>query len=344
MPGPLFADVRLVNGSTGDPVLFVSFPGRQSALLFDGGDNGPLSLDQLEEVEALFLTHHHVDHFIGLDRLVRANFLSSRTLSVFGPEGTIRRIHQRLSAYVYPRFDSAKLVLRVYDLSPGKAVWADLACEKEFAPTAPQEISLAWPRIYANDDVEVEACFTDHTIPGLAYALVEKPGYHPDPRKLQNGLLRPGKWVAEALGRLRARAKMAEMILIDGIQMPLGWLKDRFFGRSAGARIAFIVDTFYSERVGPDLVQLARKARRLYCDSYYSSAHAKQAGIHRHMLAAQAGELARLAEVEDLVLVHFSPRYAGRYHTLIEEARASFPQARAELHRSGGTGHERAFD
>src|SRR5436305_14896418 len=95
---PLFAEMRLVNGSTGDPVLLVSFPGRGSAFLFDSGDNGALPLSRLAELEAVFITHHHTDHFIGFDRVVRANLGLDTVLHLFGPAGTIRRVSQPVPA------------------------------------------------------------------------------------------------------------------------------------------------------------------------------------------------------------------------------------------------------
>ena len=65
-----FSTLRLVNGSTGDPVLYVDSPGKDNALLFDAGDNAALSMQELGDLDAVFITHHHVDHFIGLDRIV----------------------------------------------------------------------------------------------------------------------------------------------------------------------------------------------------------------------------------------------------------------------------------
>ena len=67
------SEVFLVNGSTGDPLLYVDYPGRNNALLFDAGELGILDAGRLGDLAAVFITHHHVDHFIGLDRIVRAN-------------------------------------------------------------------------------------------------------------------------------------------------------------------------------------------------------------------------------------------------------------------------------
>lgn len=59
MPAQAFSTVRLVNGSTGDPVLDLD-----DAILFDGGENDRLATDQLADVQCVFVTHH-VDHFTG---------------------------------------------------------------------------------------------------------------------------------------------------------------------------------------------------------------------------------------------------------------------------------------
>ena len=68
MPVPrAFRELRLVNGSTGDPALFVDDPGRDNAILIDAGENASLGDDRLGDLEAVLLTHHHVDHFVGID-------------------------------------------------------------------------------------------------------------------------------------------------------------------------------------------------------------------------------------------------------------------------------------
>ena len=50
MPRPrAFRELRLLNGSTGDPCLFVDDQGRDNALLIDCGDNVVLGDDRLIE-------------------------------------------------------------------------------------------------------------------------------------------------------------------------------------------------------------------------------------------------------------------------------------------------------
>lgn len=331
MPAARAFSELLVNGSTGDPALFIDYPGRDNALLFDAGENGSLELKRLGDLEAVFITHHHVDHFMGLDRIVRANLDADKILHVFGPTGTIRKVHDRIKSYEYQYFPFQKIILKVHDLLPGRLQVGLLECTRHFPEPHIQESAWPGPVVYANADLAIEAVPVDHTVPCLAFALVEKTGYHPDPARLATGALRPGRWVSEALNLLRSGAPADTPLEIQGGRYTLGTLGEQYFTISRGARIAYVTDTAWSEAVFPGLLKLARRAHRLYCDSYYAQAQSRQAATHRHMTATQAAEFAQQAKVDELVLMHLAPRYAGRYEALVEEARAIFPRVSAEL-------------
>ncbi len=325
------SEIRLVNGSVGDPVLYVDYPGRDDALLFDSGENGGLDTRRLGDLGAVFITHHHVDHFIGLDRIVRANLDRDKTLHVFGPSGTIAKVYARIKSYEYPFFPFQKLVLRVRDVEPGLIRSASLSCSKRFPEPEPVEQQWDGTTVFQGDGLHVEVAFADHTVPCLSFALVEEPGYHPDPARLAAGPLRPGPWVGQVLARLRAGEALDAPMALSGGRFTLGSLAETYFERTPDVRVAYVTDTAWSDVVRPRLLRLAHQASQLYCDSFYSKREAKQAEKHRHMTAIQAAEFAREAKVESLVLIHFANRYAGRYEDLVEEARSIFPATSAEF-------------
>lgn len=331
MAARAFSTVQLVNGSTGDPVLYLDYPGNDNAFLFDGGDNTGLTMAQLGDLEAAFITHHHVDHFIGLDRIIRANMDRDKVLHLFGPVNTIRKVYDRITAYEYPFFPFQKIVVKVTELLVGKMRTATLECTKKFPEPVVTESDWAGPVCYENADLRIEAIHAEHTVPCLSFALAEKSGYHPDPAKLSAGLLKPAGWVPHALKLLRDGADPATKLDINGGSFSLATIAENYFTVSAGARVAYVTDTFWSEAVRPSLVKLAKGAWRLYCDSFYAAAEAKRAAQYKHMIAPQSGELAKLAKVEQLVLIHFATRYAGKYRQLIDEAAAIFPRVTAEV-------------
>ena len=325
--------LRLVNGSMGDPALYVDYPGRDNALLFDAGDNANLDRQALADLTVVFLTHFHIDHLIGFDRILRVNLDRDKVLQVFGPPGTIANVYRRIKCYEIPYFPFQKLVLRVFEIDPdARRAWvAELECQKRFPEPVVRESPLPFPKVYSDQEVDVEAAAMEHTVPCLAYALIERAGYCPDTAKLQSGPLRPGGWIKTVLELIRAGAPGETPVEIQGGQFPLERLTRDYFSRGKGRRIAYVVDTAWTERTQPKLISLARKAFRLYCDCGYAAAQSAQATKHRHMTATQAAELANAAEVEQLVLLHFSVRYHGKPEVLLDEARAIFPNTTAEL-------------
>jgi ribonuclease Z len=336
MPARAFSAVRLVNGSTGDPLLYLDYPGSNDAILFDCGDTSALSLAELGDLEAVFISHHHIDHFVGLDRVLRANMDKDKTLHLFGPVHTIRLVTDRVRSYEHQFFPFQKLRLSITELGEGTRRTTVLTCAERFAEGPVTDEPWAGRVCYATEHLEVEAVAVDHTAPCLAFALAERSGFHPDPEKIAGGLLKTGGWVQEALRLLRTDAPGATQLKIQGGTFTLDALAKQYFVESPGARIAYVTDTLWTDELRPKLVKLARGAWRLYCDSYYARKEAKNAATHKHMMAHQSAELAKLAKVEQLVLIHFAPRYAGRYPMLVEEAAGVFPRVSAELGEPGG--------
>lgn len=327
---------RLVNGSTGDPALYLDFPGPGNAVLFDSGDLAGLHRREINDVGVLLLSHHHIDHLMDFSRLIRANIDQDRTLQVIGPAGTIERLEHALNGVAHMRFPFMRLVLEITEVHPDSARWprARFACQRGFEREA-LEPMRARRRGAVLDlrECRVRVAPASHTVPCLSYAVEVKRGWRFDRLKAADGVLRPGRWVQRVLDELvRPKAERAERVGVAGAEFEVEALVRDYFTRVPAVKIGFVTDCRADPAVWDGLVELVRGVDRLYCDCYYAQAQAKGAERHGHMTAPQAAQLASEAGVRELWLIHLGPRYKGRYPEVVREAQAVFPHTFADLH------------
>ena len=95
----------LINDPFGDPGLLVQFLLQKRALLFDLGDLSALSNGALLKVSHVFVSHTHIDHFIGFDRLLRSLFGREKTVTIFGPKNIVQNVAGKLAGFTWNLVD-----------------------------------------------------------------------------------------------------------------------------------------------------------------------------------------------------------------------------------------------
>jgi ribonuclease Z len=69
--GVAMYNAALINDPFGDPGVYVECKYRREAVLFDLGDLHLLPPRKLLKIDYIFVSHTHMDHFIGFDHLLR---------------------------------------------------------------------------------------------------------------------------------------------------------------------------------------------------------------------------------------------------------------------------------
>ena len=166
--GPAWA--TLVGGVFGDPLLHVRLRNLKQSFLFDLGDPGRLAAKVAHQVNAVFLSHAHLDHIGGFVWFLRSRIGPFGPCRIFGPRATIARIENFLGAITWDRIEENGpifevceidgVVLRRARLQPGRP--------SVTLPQAPIEEGV----IMAEERFSVRAVVCDHNIPSVAYALV----------------------------------------------------------------------------------------------------------------------------------------------------------------------------
>lgn len=170
--------------------------------------------------------------------------------------------------------------------------------------------------VYEDKDFVVSARRLKHRIPSFGYRVEERDrtGQFDVERARSLGI---------PAGPLYGKLKNGETITLDDGRTFDG--HDFCGPQKRGRTFVYSTDTIYCQSA----VELARGADLLIHEATYATADEDLAQRSLHSTTAMAARVAREAEVRQLIMTHFSPRYAVGNEVepeqLLQEARAVFP-------------------
>ncbi len=329
-----FVEAQLVNEPFGDPGLYLDFRFGRRALLFDLGDLGSLPARKLLRVSHAFVSHAHMDHFNGFDRLLRVCLGRPARLDLLGPPGFTAQVAHKLAAYSWNLIADKEIdfVIGVAELhAAGLAAAAEFHTREAFARRDIEAPKTEDGVLLDEEAFRVRATTLDHGIPSLAFAFEEKLRINVWKDGLNRLGLPVGPWLNDVKDAVRRGDPDATEFAVpqplagDGPAIvSLRELKARALRIVPGRKLAYVVDAAYHEDNARRIVDLARGADRLFIEAMFLSRDTEIAARRRHLTAAQAGLLARRADVARLVPFHFSPRYLEAGEALRREAEEAF--------------------
>jgi ribonuclease Z len=327
----------LINDAFGDPGVYVDIRWSKRALLFDLGHNDGLGPTRLLRAEEIFVSHTHMDHFIGFDTVLRVALGRGKTLKLFGPPGLIDNVHGKLRGYTWNLVDGYPLVIEVREFHGSERHQVKFRASDGFQPSE-QAILPAPPTsgplftVLEDPMFTVKAVTLNHRIPSFAYSLEEQFHINVSKQKLHAAGLRVGAWLKDVKQHIwqgkpddfRFTVALYDEHRREEREFMLGEVKERFLTISRGHKIVYVVDARYDKENEAMIVALAQGADVFYCESPYLDGDAEKAYDRYHLTARQAGLMARNAQVRDLAVFHFSPRYTGQGEALEREALEAF--------------------
>jgi ribonuclease Z len=232
----------------------------------------------------IFITHMHGDHVLGLPGLLQTMSLFDfqSPLKIFGPPGLKRFIDVIIETLKF----KLTFPLLIREIDEG------IICkEKEYY---------------------IQASWTDHSIPNLAYALIEQE--------------RPGKFSPEKAlflgvpqGPLWSKLQQGEIITIDNGRVVT---PKQILGPSRrGRKIVYSGDT----RPCESILNFAKDADLLIYEATFSDDYEELAHENMHSTPTQGAKIAKKAGVKKLLLTHISPRFDDMA-VFLNNAKKIFPE------------------
>jgi ribonuclease Z len=326
---------RLINDPFSDPGLFIPFLFERRALLFDLGDLSRLSARDLLKLTHVFVTHTHMDHFIGFDTLLRLLIGRDKKIHLFGPSEFIQKVQSKLRSYSWNLIENYEdiLSINVTEVQGEKLLIQSFSSRNRFEPTGAVQECPFRGNLLSEKSFSIDAVVLDHKIDCLGLCLKENLSINIIKEGLRELGLPVGPWLRkfkEAIhgGRnpqltLTVAWQDKDMITRQK-QFTLGELKDRIARISPGQKITYITDVIGSPENIAKAVDLAMDSNHLFIESPFLDKERDVARKKHHLTAKEAGLIAASAKVKELTPFHFSPRYFGREKELIEEAMTAF--------------------
>jgi ribonuclease Z len=335
---------KLINGPFGDPGILIDFLHEKRAILFDLGDITAIPSRTLLRITHVFVSHTHMDHFIGFDRLLRVLLGRQRHIHITGPAGFIARVEHKLGAYSWNLAGSgaADLCFDVHELAEeGILLTARFCFSTGFQRKDLPSRSVTDGIIFDEANYQVRTVQLDHRIPCLAFSIEEKQHFNVWRNKVSAMGLGVGPWLRE-LKEAVIRGNPDETIITarwreNGnpreASYPLHELRQEILRVTSGQKVTYVTDVGYTPDNVRNIISLVQNADLLFIESAFLDEDADIAKRKMHLTARQAGDIARRANAKRFVQFHFSPRYEDRAVELQDEAMSAFTrrQSAADL-------------
>jgi ribonuclease Z len=334
---PLFRP-QLVNGPWGDPGLYVDVLFERRALLFDLGDIGALEPRKVLRISDVFVTHTHMDHFIGLDRLLRLRLGRERPVSLYGPAGFIAQVEHKLAAFTWNLVANyaGDFTIHAHEFADaGVLQRATFRCRERFERRTEDPLPVRDGVVLDEAAFRIRCVALDHQIPCLGFALEEKTHVNVWKNRLAEFGVEPGAWLRDlkraALSAADDDTVVVARWLAGGARhekpLRLGDLRRRALMLVPGEKIGYVSDVAGHAKNVDRIVELVGAADLLFIEATFLEADAAEAARKFHLTARAAGDIGRRAQVKCVEPFHFSPRYAGREAELRAELRRAFGSA-----------------
>lgn len=309
---------NLINPPFEDPCLFVRIIREKRALLFDIGNINRLNPKDLQKISDVFVTHMHIDHFIGFDTLLRALLRRNLPLRVYGPETIADCIEGKLKGYTWNLVKEYPFKIIVFSIKNNRIYESHFYAEDCFKRIDKAEkeftgILLKEPLFI------VKAIELNHQIPCLGFSIEEEFHININKAILKEMSLPVGQWLAEFKTALRENKPDDTEFLVDGKNLRLCDIK-RLATITKGQKISYITDVSINEDNINKIIDFVKNSDTFYCEAYFMDKDKNRAIERFHLTSKIAGEIAKKASVKQLVVMHFSPIYRDKNENPWDEA------------------------
>lgn len=305
------------SGLLEDPILLVRSKPKNGLILVDCGQVNHLAKRVFKAVTALFLSHAHMDHFIGFDTFARNVLVSDKTIDIVGPAGIAERLACKLNAYEWNLIEKFYCCFRIREIEKTTIRQYHLKGSEKFHLVYESCTQRSDRIVFEDSGLKVEAESCDHKIPVLIYRLNEKPVFVIDEQKLKQHNLQKGPWLDDLKvwffnhRQTETSASVIPLSLAPEMTNP-GELYDRIKTDTEGFSIGYLTDIGFTRQNINTIIDLLKGVTLLVCECTYLKENKEKARESYHLCTDDLNELVQALKPAYLLPMHLSKTYLNR--------------------------------
>jgi ribonuclease Z len=316
------------SGLLDDPVLLLNTRPTGRGILFDCGQIHHLAKRVLKSIDALFITHAHMDHFMGIDTMIRHNHVSPRTIELYGPPGITAKMAAKFSGYDWNLTEEYWCSFRVHEIFHDRIETSLFSGPKGFTHRLQTEIPRTDKIIYRSNYLQVEADLCDHKIPVLVFRITEQPSFHVDEGKIERAGLIKGEWLRVLKKRFyhgnpgNKPLKVVQLrygMLVEKLIEDSGALYEMIRKEHAPASIGYLTDISFSDENIQKVQTLMQGITLLVCECSFLAEDQAKARISAHLCTSDVNVLLDRLRPMYFLPMHLSKSYIHDWRRLYDE-------------------------
>jgi ribonuclease Z len=296
--------------------------------MIDCGALHHIAKREMKPVTALFVSHAHMDHFMGFDAFLRQVHASPRTVEIFGPPGMADRVQARLAGYDWNLAESYWCTFLVREVHEDVVHTFRFAGPEGFRRYGEGAAPRNGRVVYRHNHLEVSAELLHHGIPVLAFRVRERKMFMVDMEKVAARGLVPGEWLAELKRRFFTDWPAAgPIVVVRGAGESLREEKvadaealyHELCGEHATASLGYLTDCGYSPENRERIEGFLTGVTLLVGECAFLGYDLHKARASHHLCTTDWNELLTDLRPRHFLPMHFSKTYLGRCPELYQE-------------------------
>jgi len=271
--------------------------------LCECGDASELTVKEIQNTNAIFISHTHIDHFVNFDAIIRHQIGIQRRVVVCGPKNIQKQVCAKLSSYTWNLIQKGAIVYEIREV-----VSENKICVYEIEPPLWELKKIDEIQdgiLFKEKSFVVSATLLDHKTPVLAYKFKENDTIKID---LSKSDFKGGRWIEE-LKQAFKDEREADVIRIEEQDYRA---KDLFhlLHVEEGDTLGVIMDHVASTENHSKILKHFFKCKTVYIESFYKEEDKELASANYHSFSSMSGEIMKKAMVKEAIPVHFSRKYS----------------------------------